>query len=87
MTQTLSIESINYADSEAVDSPDYSPPGQVYTKVSDKVRHVFDTRVAVVEGPVTSAGVKSSEEQLLDRADATMYQAKREGGNRVFYKR
>jgi PAS domain S-box-containing protein len=41
-----------FVDSEPSDSPDYSPPGQIYTEAADDVRRVFDTRASTVEGPV-----------------------------------
>jgi PAS domain S-box-containing protein len=40
-----------FVDSEPSDSPDYSPPGQVYTEASDNLRRVFDTKTAAVLGP------------------------------------
>ncbi|MEI8133371.1 MAG: cache domain-containing protein, partial [Leptolinea sp.] len=42
-----------FADSEPSDSPDYSPPGQIYAEVSDVARGVFDSKVATVDGPVS----------------------------------
>ena len=43
---------IVHVDSEIPASADYSPPGEVYEEVSDGFRHVFDNRIASVEGPV-----------------------------------
>lgn len=42
-----------FVDSEPVTSQDYSPPGQIYEEVSEEYRQVFDTKAAIVEGPVT----------------------------------
>jgi PAS domain S-box-containing protein len=39
------------ADSEPNDSPDHSPPGQVYEEASDSFREVFTTGRETVEGP------------------------------------
>jgi len=39
------------ADSEPGDSPDHSPPGQVYEEATDTFRDVFATGGEVVEGP------------------------------------
>ncbi|OQA89222.1 MAG: Blue-light-activated protein [bacterium ADurb.Bin236] len=39
-------------DSEPADSPDYSPPGQIYTEASVGFLGVFKDGVPVVEGPV-----------------------------------
>jgi PAS domain S-box-containing protein len=39
------------ADSEPTDSPDYSPPGQVYEEATDAFREVFVTGREIVEGP------------------------------------
>jgi hypothetical protein len=41
------------ADAELTDSPDYSPPGQVYDEATDALRGVFVTKKPTVEGPVT----------------------------------
>ena len=41
-----------YVDSEPKDSPDYSPPGQVYEEASESDWRVFDTQVAAVASPV-----------------------------------
>ncbi len=38
-------------DSEPPDSPDYSPPGQIYTEVSTGHRQVFESNTAILEGP------------------------------------
>ncbi|MDO8969333.1 MAG: hypothetical protein Q7U74_01520 [Saprospiraceae bacterium] len=35
-----------FADSEPGDSPDYSPPGQVYAEASAGARRVFDNKTA-----------------------------------------
>lgn len=40
-------------DSEPADSPDCSPPGQVYGEVTRASRRVFDTQEELIEGPVT----------------------------------
>ena len=42
-----------FVDSEQTGSNDYSPPGQVYSEVSEDFRRVFDTRTETVEGPIT----------------------------------
>ena len=43
--------SINFlVDSEPVDSPDYSPPGMIYTESSEGIQRVFDTKEAFLEG-------------------------------------
>ena len=42
-----------FADSEPAGAKDYSPPGQVYEEIPEGYRHVFDSKSAVVEGPVT----------------------------------
>jgi hypothetical protein len=42
-----------FVDNEPLESKDYSPPGQVYDEKLEGLRRVFDTRIAVVEGPVT----------------------------------
>ncbi len=42
-----------YADSEPVESSDYSPPGQPFDEPSAECRKIFDTRIAITEGPVT----------------------------------
>jgi len=42
-----------YADSEDSASEDYSPPGQVYTEVSDLARSLFLTGGVVTEGPLS----------------------------------
>jgi PAS domain S-box-containing protein len=42
-----------FADSEPPESEDYSPPGQVYTEVSDTFRQVFTTALQTTDGPVT----------------------------------
>ena len=42
-----------FADSEPDDSPDYSPPGQIYTEASAETRGVFDSKAANVEGPTS----------------------------------
>jgi PAS domain S-box-containing protein len=39
-------------DSEPADSPDYSPPGQVYPEASDTIRQVFATGEEEMEGPI-----------------------------------
>lgn len=40
-------------DSESPDSPDYSPPGQVFKEASEVCRQVFVTGREATEGPVT----------------------------------
>ncbi len=40
-----------HLDSEPADSPDCSPPGQVYEEVSPGTRGVFSTHVGCVDGP------------------------------------
>ncbi|MFA6472812.1 MAG: hypothetical protein WCU00_12305, partial [Candidatus Latescibacterota bacterium] len=42
-----------FLDSESIDSPDYSQPGQVYPEVTNACRQVFTTRKETTEGPVT----------------------------------
>jgi len=42
-----------FVDNEPPSSPDYSPPGQVYDEASEGFRRIYDTRTAIVEGPVT----------------------------------
>lgn len=42
-----------FVDSEAADSPDYSPPGQIYEEVSAVALRVFETRTMAVGGPDT----------------------------------
>ena len=42
-----------FVDSEPADSKDYSPPGQVYTEVSENFRTVFARHIAMAEGPIT----------------------------------
>lgn len=44
-----------YADSEPEDSPDISPPGQIYTDASETLMGVFRTRQATTEGPLPDA--------------------------------
>lgn len=41
-----------FVDSENPDSPDYSPPGQVYDEASDLLRSIFDNGLPATEGPV-----------------------------------
>ena len=71
--------------------------------MDEKCGHLFERLLTAVAGckiitvtgevsvtvsiGVATAGVEGNEEQLLDSADTAMYQAKREGGNRVFYQR
>jgi len=45
-------EIVFLVDSESADSPDYSPPGQIYTEASEGFLGVFNDGVPVVEGPV-----------------------------------
>lgn len=42
-----------FADSEPVDSAGYSPPGEPFAEVSAELRRVFESQVALVEGPVS----------------------------------
>jgi PAS domain S-box-containing protein len=42
-----------FADSVPAGSSEYSPPGQIYTEVSDKARNIFESKAAIVEGPLT----------------------------------
>lgn len=42
-----------FVDSEDESSKDYSPPGQVYTEVTEAYRNVFFTGKPIIEGPVT----------------------------------
>ena len=42
-----------FVDSEPVDSADYSAPGEIYLESSEEARRVFDTRTAMMEGPVS----------------------------------
>ncbi len=42
-----------YADSEPVGSTDYSPPGQPFEEPSQELSTLFDTQVAMAEGPVS----------------------------------
>jgi len=42
-----------FADSEPVKSKDYSPPGQVYEEMSAEYLRVFETKSALVVGPVS----------------------------------
>jgi PAS domain S-box-containing protein len=42
-----------FADSEQPESGGYSPPGQVYTEVSDAFQQVFRTTLQTTEGPVS----------------------------------
>ena len=41
-----------HVDSELPSSPDYSPPGEVFTHATPVFRAVFDTAIAVAEGPI-----------------------------------
>lgn len=41
------------ADSEKSDSPDYSPPGQVYFEATDTFRNVFVNNESAIEGPTS----------------------------------
>ncbi|MCX6064336.1 MAG: PAS domain S-box protein [Chloroflexi bacterium] len=42
-----------FVESESSDSPDYSPPGQIYSEASAETRRVWDNKTANVEGPAT----------------------------------
>ncbi|MCF8075346.1 MAG: response regulator [Desulfotignum sp.] len=44
-----------YVDSEPAGSAEESPPGQIYEEMSMELRHAFDTKTALVEGPVTDS--------------------------------
>jgi PAS domain S-box-containing protein len=41
-----------FVDSELPDSPNYSPPGEVYDKFTPALSAVFDTNIPITEGPV-----------------------------------
>ncbi len=41
-----------FADSEPIGSEDYSPPGDAYAEASAELRHAFDAKQDVVEGPL-----------------------------------
>jgi hypothetical protein len=53
MGRTIKGEVYFIVDSEATDSKDYSPPGQVYEEVPESYRRVFDTKTGAVEGPAS----------------------------------
>ncbi len=42
-----------YVDSEPADSADYSPPGQVYTEVTDRIVKAFSNNLDMTEGPLS----------------------------------
>ncbi|MCX6081859.1 MAG: hypothetical protein NTW32_20215 [Chloroflexi bacterium] len=42
-----------FADSEASTSPDYSPPGQIYSEAPEEIKIVFDQHVPTVIGPIS----------------------------------
>jgi PAS domain S-box-containing protein len=42
-----------YVDSEVVGSSEYSPPGQLFEEPSEEFKKIFDTHIAITEGPVT----------------------------------
>ena len=44
-----------FADSEAVGSKDYSPPGQVFDESTAGLHRVFNTKGSLVEGPVSDS--------------------------------
>ena len=41
-----------FLDSESPESPDNSPPGQIFTEASVTLKHIFSTRQEITEGPV-----------------------------------
>ena len=41
-----------FVDNEPTNSPNYSPPGQELPEASEEHRRIFDTKLALVEGPV-----------------------------------
>jgi len=53
LTSIRNSDVIFLADAEPRDSPDYSPPGQVYDEVSDVHRSVFTNREPTIDGPYT----------------------------------
>ena len=53
LTSVRNSDVIFLADAEPMDSPDYSPPGQVYDEASDLLRSVFSTREPTIDGPYT----------------------------------
>lgn len=40
-----------FLDSEAPDSVDYSPPGQIYDEIAPSLKRIFETKVGIVDGP------------------------------------
>ncbi len=42
-----------FADSELADSPDFSPPGQIYEEATPLLQDMFETGESALEGPVT----------------------------------
>ncbi|MFH1191699.1 MAG: PAS domain S-box protein [Candidatus Omnitrophota bacterium] len=40
-----------FVDSEPQDSPDYSPPGQVFTEIASNIKNIFLTNKELIEGP------------------------------------
>jgi PAS domain S-box-containing protein len=40
------------ADAEAENSSDYSPPGTVYPEATPDLRQIFETKIAITEGPL-----------------------------------
>ncbi len=53
VTSARKSDVVFLADAEPTDSPDYSPPGQVYDEASDIHRSVFLTKEPAVDGPYT----------------------------------
>ncbi|WP_424043743.1 response regulator [Methyloceanibacter sp.] len=53
VTSVRKSDVIFLADAEPMDSPDYSPPGQIYDEASDIHRSVFSTREPTIDGPYT----------------------------------
>ena len=53
VTSVRNSDVIFLADAEPMDSPDYSPPGQIYDEASDIHRSVFSTREPTIDGPYT----------------------------------
>jgi two-component system sensor histidine kinase/response regulator len=51
LTTIRKSDVIFLADAEPMDSPDYSPPGQVYDEASVIHRSVFSTREPTIDGP------------------------------------
>ena len=43
------------ADAEAENSPDYSPPGTIYPEATPALRQIFETKIAITEGPLSDS--------------------------------